>query len=128
VPKADVGPLKVPPELGVEQVLFLSDILPTGFMAVVNAEIEDGSIVAIFGAGPVGLMAVACARLKGAKTIYLIDHHQYRLDFAARTYGVIPVNFDMVDDPAAMIVRQTDGRGVDAAIDGVSRPRRPSLS
>ena len=70
MPKADVGPLKVPPELGVEQVLFLSDILPTGFMAVVNAEIEDGSIVAIFGAGPVGLMAVACARLKGAKAIY----------------------------------------------------------
>ena len=128
VPKANVGPLKIPAELDDEQVLFLSDILPTGFMAVVNAEIDRDSTVAILGAGPVGLMAAACARLKGARTIYMIDHHPYRLEFAGRTYGAIPLNFDEIDDPAAEIVRQTDRRGVDAAIDAVGFEAKGSVT
>ena len=84
VPKANVGPLVIPDSgLRDEQVLFLSDILPTGYMAAVNAAIGKGSTVAIFGAGPVGLMAAASARLLGAERIFMVDHHQYRLDFAA---------------------------------------------
>lgn len=120
VPKANVGPLKIPDGLDDEKVLFLSDILPTGYQAAVNAGITSGSSLVIHGAGPVGLMAAACARLLGATQIFMVDHHQYRLDFAAKTYGVIPINFDAVDDPAAAIIEQTAGfRGVDAAIDAV---------
>ena len=119
VPNGNVGPLKVPDVLSDEQVLFLSDILPTGYQAVVNAGIEEGSTVAIFGAGPVGLMSAACARMLGAERIFMIDHHGYRLDFAEQAYGVIPINFDEVDDPAELIVSRTNGRGVDATIDAV---------
>jgi threonine dehydrogenase-like Zn-dependent dehydrogenase len=120
VPKANFGPLKVPAGMEDEKVLFLSDILPTGYQAVMNAGISQGSSLVIYGAGPVGLMAAACARLLGAEDIFMVDHHQYRLDFAAATYGVIPINFDDIDDPAAAIIEQTSGyRGVDAAIDAI---------
>lgn len=119
VPKANVGPLVIPDLLSDDQVLFLSDILPTGYQAAVNAKIGKGSTVAIFGAGPVGLMAAASARMLGAERIFMIDHHQYRLDFAKTTYGVETINFDENDDAAAWIVEQTDYRGVDASIDAV---------
>lgn len=119
VPNANVGPLKVPDALSDEQVLFLSDILPTGYQAAVNAGIGQGSTVAIFGAGPVGLMSAACARMLGAERIFMIDHHAYRLAFAEQAYGIMPINFDEVDDPAEFIVAQTNGRGVDASIDAV---------
>ena len=120
VPKANVGPLVIPQtSLADERVLFLSDILPTGYQAALNAEIGPGSTVAVFGAGPVGLMAAASARMLGAERIFMIDHHPYRLDFAAATYGVEPINFDAVDDPANLIIDRTDGRGVDASIDAV---------
>lgn len=120
VPKANVGPFKIPDGLDDEQVLFLSDILPTGYQAVVNAGVSIGSTLVIFGAGPVGLMAAACARLLGAAEIFMVDHHPYRLEFARQHYGVIPINFDEVNDPAEAIIEQTVGhRGVDAAIDAV---------
>ncbi|WP_331352233.1 zinc-dependent alcohol dehydrogenase [Cellvibrio sp. UBA7671] len=120
VPKANVGPFKIPEGMDDEKVLFLSDILPTGYQAALNAGIVPGSSVVIHGAGPVGLMAAACARLLGAQQIFMVDHHQYRLDFALRNYGVIPINFDDIDDPASAIIEQTPGyRGVDAAIDAV---------
>jgi threonine dehydrogenase-like Zn-dependent dehydrogenase len=120
VPKANVGPFKIPEGMDDDKVLFLSDILPTGYQAALNAGIVPGSSVVIHGAGPVGLMAAACARLLGAQQIFMVDHHQYRLDFALRNYGVIPINFDDIDDPASAIIEQTPGyRGVDAAIDAV---------
>lgn len=119
VPKANVGPLVIPPGLPDEKVLFLSDILPTGYQAVVNGRVGPGSSVAIFGAGPVGLMAAACARLLGAEHIFMVDHHPYRLAFARQAYGVVPINFDAIEDPAEYIVEQTDFRGVDASIDAV---------
>ena len=119
VPNANVGPLVVPDALGDEQVLFLSDILPTGYQAARNAGIGPGSSVAIFGAGPVGYMSAACARMLGAETIFMIDHNPYRLEFARDTYGVIPINFDEVDDPAEAIIEATSGRGVDATIEAV---------
>jgi threonine dehydrogenase-like Zn-dependent dehydrogenase len=120
VPKANVGPLVIPDStLSDDQVLFLSDILPTGYQAAVNGNVGKGSTVAIFGAGPVGLMAAASARMLGAERIFMVDHHQYRLDFATQTYGVEPINFDEQDDPAEIIIERTNGRGVDASIDAV---------
>lgn len=120
VPKANAGPFRIPDALNDEQVLFLTDILPTGYQAVINAGVGQGSRVAIYGAGPVGLMAAACARMLGAEQIFMVDQHAYRLAYAQRTYGVIPINFDEIDDPAEAIIEQTPGhRGVDAAIDAV---------
>jgi len=119
VPQANVGPLKVPDVLADEQVLFLSDILPTGYQAAVNAQIGPGSSVAIFGAGPVGLMAAMCARYLGADQIFMVDNSDYRLSFAAAEYGAIPINFDEQDDPAEEILTSTQGHGVDATIDAV---------
>ena len=118
VPKANVGPFRVPTSLADEKVLFLSDILPTGYQAVLNAEVKQGSTLAIFGAGPVGLMAAACARMLGAETIFMVDHHPYRLEYARQTYGVQPINFDE-EDPAEIIIAATGHRGVDAVIDAV---------
>lgn len=120
VPKANVGPLVIPDtQLSDEQVLFLSDILPTGYQAALNAQVTPGSSVAIFGAGPVGMMAAASARLLGAEKIFMVDHHPYRLAFAQKTYDVLPIDFDQVDDPSQLIIEQTDHRGVDASIDAV---------
>lgn len=119
VPKANVGPLKVPDALPDEAVLFLSDILPTGYQAALNAQIQPGSSVAIFGAGPVGMMAAACARFLGAEKIFMVDHHAYRLQFAADTYGTSSIDFDKVDDPAEVILNATNSHGVDACIDAV---------
>ena len=119
VPMGNTGPLKIPDALTDAQVLFLSDILPTGYQAVINAEVGPGSTVAIFGAGPVGLMAAACARMLGAERIFMVDHHPYRLKFAVEQYGVEAINFDQQDDPAQAIIEATQFRGVDASIDAV---------
>ncbi len=120
VPKGNVGPFKVPPLLSDDKALFLSDILPTAWQAAKNAQIQQGSSVAVYGAGPVGLLTIACARLLGAEQIFVVDHHPYRLHFAADRYGAIPINFDEDSDPAQSIIEQTAGhRGVDAVIDAV---------
>jgi len=119
VPHADAGPIAIPDGLPDERVLFLSDILPTGYQAVLNAQVPPGGSLAIFGAGPVGLMSAACARLMGVERIFMIDHHAYRLDFARNAYGVETIDFDEDDDPAHTILDRTLGRGVDASIDAV---------
>lgn len=118
VPKANVGPIPITTSVADEQVLFLSDILPTGYQAVLNAGVGQGDSLAIFGAGPVGLMAAACARALGVERIFMVDHHAYRLEFARITYGVIPINFDQID-AAEFIVENTGARGVDGVIDAV---------
>ncbi len=118
VPKANVGPIKVDGGLADERVLFLSDILPTGYQAVLNAGVGQGSSLAIYGAGPVGLMTAACARMLGVEQIFMVDNQHYRLDFARGQYGVIPVDFDRVD-AAEMIIDNTASRGVDAVVDAV---------
>ncbi|WP_148716537.1 zinc-dependent alcohol dehydrogenase [Chitinolyticbacter meiyuanensis] len=127
VPRANVGPLKLPEGVADERVLFLSDILPTGYQAVLDAGVGVGSTVAIFGAGPVGQMAAACARLLGASRIFMVDHHRYRLNFATAAYAVDPINFDEIDDPAQYIIEHTDFRGVDASIDAVGFEAKGSL-
>jgi len=127
VPRGNTGPFKVPGSLADEQVLFLTDILPTGYQAVLNAEVSAGSKIAIFGAGPVGLMAAACARMLGAETIFMIDHHQYRLDFAEKMYGTVSIHYDEVEDVAQTIIQRTGNRGVDASIDAVGFEAKSSL-
>lgn len=118
VPKANVGPIKIPKNLADEQVLFLSDILPTGYQAVLNTGVGKGGSLAIFGAGPVGQMAAASARMLGIEKIFMVDHHKFRLDFAQQTYGVIPINFEDCD-AAEFIIEHTDGRGVDGVVEAV---------
>lgn len=119
VPKGNFNPFKVNGSLSDEKVLFLSDILPTAWQAVTNANITKGSTVAIYGAGPVGLLSAACAKMLGAEQIFVVDHNDYRLQYAKDTYGAIPVNFDKVD-AAEFIIEQTKGhRGVDGVIDAV---------
>jgi threonine dehydrogenase-like Zn-dependent dehydrogenase len=117
VPFADVGPFKVPAHLTDEQVLFLSDIFPTGYMAAVNAEIEPGDTVAIWGAGPVGQFAVRSAFLLGAERVICIDHYPDRLALAARA-GAETLNFHEVKVRDAL-TDMTAGRGPDRCIDAV---------
>ncbi len=127
-PKASTGPLVIPDStLSDERILFLSDILPTGWQAAVNADIVPGSSVAIFGAGPVGLMAAASARLLGAERIFMVDQHKYRLDYAVSAYGVEPIDFSNDDDPAERIMEATGSRGADASIDVVGFEAKDSL-
>lgn len=127
VPKGNVGPFKINGSLQDEQVLFLSDILPTGYQAVLNAGVGRGDSLAIFGAGPVGLMAAACARMLGVETIFMIDELQYRLDFAAAQYGTISINFNDDAVPAEQIQLRTQHRGVDASIDAVGFEAKGSI-
>jgi threonine dehydrogenase-like Zn-dependent dehydrogenase len=119
VPKANTGPFRIESDLSDEQVLFLSDILPTGYQAALYGGVKLGSTVAIFGAGPVGMMAAACCRMLGAERIFMVDHHDYRLEFARATYDAETIHFDREDDPAALIIDSTGGRGVDTSIDAV---------
>lgn len=127
VPKGNFGPFKVNGSLSDEKVLFLSDILPTAWQAVTNANITKGSTVAIYGAGPVGLLSAACAKMLGAEQIFVVDHNDYRLQYAKDTYGAIPVNFDKVD-AAEFIIEQTKGhRGVDGVIDAIGFEAKGSM-
>jgi threonine dehydrogenase-like Zn-dependent dehydrogenase len=119
VPFADVGPLKVSPFLDDEQVLFLSDILPTGYMGAEMCNLRGGEVVAVWGAGPVGQFAIASARLLGAERIIAIDRYQYRLDLAlARAGATDVINYEEVDVHEALR-EMTGGRGPDACIDAV---------
>jgi threonine dehydrogenase-like Zn-dependent dehydrogenase len=118
VPFADVGPLKVPVGLSDEQVLFLSDILPTAYMAAENCRIQPGDTVAVWGCGPVGLFAIDCAWWMGAERVIAIDHIARRLELA-RTFGrAETIDFDRVD-VAEALRDMTAGYGPDACIDAV---------
>src|SRR5215218_3196680 len=88
VPFADVGPIKIQDDLPDEQVLFLSDIFPTGYMGAEFCDIKGGDIIAVWGAGPVGMFAMASAFLLGAERVIAIDRFPYRLERAAATTGV----------------------------------------
>jgi threonine dehydrogenase-like Zn-dependent dehydrogenase len=119
VPFADVGPLKVPENLTDEQVLFLSDIFPTGYMGAEMCDIEGGDIVAVWGAGPVGQFAIASAKLLGAERIIAIDRFQYRLDMALERAGATDIiNYEQLNVQDALL-ELTGGRGPDKCIDAV---------
>jgi threonine dehydrogenase-like Zn-dependent dehydrogenase len=117
VPYSDVGPIVIPDGVEDEKVLFLSDILPTGWMAAVNCEIEQGDVVAVWGCGPVGLFAVESALFMGAHRVIAIDHHPHRLELAKKL-GAEVINFEEVNVREAL-VEMTGGIGPDACIDAV---------
>ena len=120
VPYADVGPLKIEDELTDEQVLFLSDILPTGFMGADFCEITGGESIAVFGAGPVGQFAIARAVMLGAEHVIAIDQFDYRLEMARNKAGATDtINFNEDADVVEQLKVQTGGRGPDAVIDAV---------
>src|ERR1051325_1382871 len=119
VPFADVGPIKVPEELSDEQVLFLSDIFPTGYMGAEMCDLRGGEVVAVWGAGPVGQLAIASAKLLGAERIIAIDRHAYRLKLALERAGATDViNYEESDVQEALL-ELSGGRGPDACIDAV---------
>ena len=118
IPFADNGPRKVPDGLSDEQVLFLTDILPTAWHGVTWAEVEPGDTVAVFGCGPVGLLAQRVAKFKGAGKVIGVDIVPERLDMARRLMGSVTVNADE-EDPDEFIRAHTEGRGADAVIDAV---------
>jgi threonine dehydrogenase-like Zn-dependent dehydrogenase len=119
VPFADVGPVKVPAWLTDEQVLFLSDILPTGYMGAEMCDLKHGQVVAVWGAGPVGQFAVASAKLLGADRVIVIDRFPSRLKLASEKAGATNTINYQENDVFEVLSDLTGGRGPDACIDAV---------
>jgi threonine dehydrogenase-like Zn-dependent dehydrogenase len=126
VPYANFGPRKVPVDFGDEEVLFLTDIFPTGYTAIDWADLKGGETVAVFGCGPVGLMAQKVAWLRGAGRVIGVDIQPYRLEAARRTARSEVVNADETD-PVEFIRHLTDGRGADVCVDAVGMEADRSL-
>jgi threonine dehydrogenase-like Zn-dependent dehydrogenase len=118
VPFADVGLLKIPEGLTDEQVLFLTDIFPTGYMAAENCNIQPGDVVAVWGCGPVGLFAIKSAYMLGAERVIGIDRIPERLQMAKEFGKAEVINYEEVDAGEA-VNEMTGGRGPDACIDAV---------
>jgi threonine dehydrogenase-like Zn-dependent dehydrogenase len=119
VPFADVGPLKVSSGLADEQVLFLSDIFPTGYMGAEMCDIKRGDVIAVWGAGPVGQFAITSAKLLGAERVVAIDRFPYRLRIAKERAGATDIiNYEETSVSEALM-ELTAGRGPDACIDAV---------
>ena len=119
VPFADVGPIKIENGIPDESVLFLSDILPTGYMGAEFCEITGGEVIAIWGAGPVGQFAAASAKLLGAERVILIDRFDYRMRIAEENLDVETLDYEEVDSVPEALKELTGGRGPDACIDAV---------
>ncbi|HEX2149774.1 MAG TPA: zinc-dependent alcohol dehydrogenase [Actinomycetota bacterium] len=120
VPFADVGPLKIEnSDLSDEKVLFLSDILPTGWMGAEMCDIKPGHIIAIWGAGPVGQFAAASAFLMGAERVIVIDRFPYRLQMVAENTGAETINYEEITNVREALKQMTGGRGPDGCIDAV---------
>jgi threonine dehydrogenase-like Zn-dependent dehydrogenase len=119
VPYADVGPIKIPDGMPDEQVLFLSDIFPTGYMGADNCNIKRGDTIAVWGCGPVGQFAIKSAFLLGAERVIAIDRFPYRLKMASEQGGAETINYAEVDSVPEVLREMTGGRGPDACIDAV---------
>lgn len=117
VPFADVGPIKIPEHLTDDQVLFLSDILPTAYMGAEGADIHPGATVAIWGCGPVGLLSIKCAFLLGAERVISIDRYPERLRLAEQA-GAVALNYEQVN-VRETLKEMTGGLGPDCCIDAV---------
>jgi threonine dehydrogenase-like Zn-dependent dehydrogenase len=119
VPYADVGPTVIPEWMDLDDAVLLTDVVPTGYQAAEMAGIQKGDTVAIFGAGPIGIMAARCAWLFGAGRVIVFDYLEYRLEFV-RDYGPAEAySFKEVDDVVVFMKKTTDGLGADVAIDAV---------
>ena len=120
VPYADVGPLKIEHDLTDEQVLFLSDIFPTGYFGAELCDIKGGEVIAVFGAGPVGQFAIASAVMMGAERVIAIDQYDYRLQMALNKAGATDaIDFSKDPDIVEQLKELSGGRGPDAVIDAV---------
>ncbi len=118
VPFADVGPTRVPDEMEDEEVLFLTDILPTGYQAAEQAGIDGGEVVAVWGAGPVGLFSAASAYQLGAERVISIDRIPERLEMARQEVGAEVLNYEK-EHVLGKLQNMTAGRGPDVCIDAV---------
>jgi threonine dehydrogenase-like Zn-dependent dehydrogenase len=119
VPFADVGPIRIPDGVTDEQVLFLSDILPTGWQAALRGEIEPGDTVAVWGCGPVGYFAIQSAFLQGAARVIAIDRFPERLALARDACHAEVIDYEQTDDLVELLKQTTGGRGPDVCIDAV---------
>jgi threonine dehydrogenase-like Zn-dependent dehydrogenase len=119
VPFADVGPIRVPDELTDEQVLFLSDVFPTGYMAAENCDIRPGDVVAVWGCGPVGQFAIRSAFFLGAERVIAIDRFPARLRLAESAGKAETIDYEAIEDVVEELKQRTGGRGPDACIDAV---------
>lgn len=126
VPFADVGPIKVPEGLSDEQVLFLSDIFPTGYMGAEFCDIKGGETIAVFGCGPVAQFSIRSAFMLGAERVIAIDTVPERLALAKEA-GAITIDF-MKEDVYDRIQELTHGRGADACIDAVGTEAHTTAS
>ena len=118
VPFANVGPLKIPEHLTDDQVLFLSDIFPTGYMGAEMCNIQPGDTIAVWGCGPVGQFAMKSAFLLGAERVIGIDRFPERLRMARERVGAETINYEEAN-PLPELKEMTGGRGPDACIDAV---------
>jgi S-(hydroxymethyl)glutathione dehydrogenase / alcohol dehydrogenase len=118
VPYADYGPRKISGALSDEQVLFLTDIFPTGWSAIDWAELKGGETVVVFGCGPVGIMAMKSAWLRGAGRVIGVDIQDYRLEMARKAANAETINYNEVDAVEA-IRSMTGGYGADVCVDAV---------
>lgn len=119
VPYADVGPTVIPDWMDPDDAVLLTDVVPTGYQAAEMGGIQPGDTVVVFGAGPVGLMAARAAWLFGAGRVIVIDHLDYRLEFARRFGPAEVYNFRELDDVVVFLKKQTDSLGADVCIDAV---------
>ncbi len=119
VPYANVGPTVIPEGMDLDDAVLLTDVVPTGYQAAEMAGIQPGDTVMVFGAGPVGIMAAKCAWLFGAGRVMIIDHIDYRLEFAKNYAQCEAYNFEEIGDLAVFAKKQTDSLGADVCIDAV---------
>ncbi|MDB5628108.1 MAG: Alcohol dehydrogenase GroES domain protein [Tardiphaga sp.] len=119
VPYANFGPQKIPETMDLDDAVLLTDIVPTGYQAAEMGGIKPGDTVVVFGAGPVGIMAARCAWLFGAERVIIIDHIDYRLEFARKYCPAEAYNFRSLQDPVAFLKKTTDSLGADVCIDAV---------
>jgi threonine dehydrogenase-like Zn-dependent dehydrogenase len=119
VPYADVGPTLIPQGMDIEDAVMLTDVTPTGYQAAEMGGIQKGDTVVVFGAGPVGIMAARCAWLFGAGRVIIIDHLEYRLEFARNYSYCEAYNFKEMDDVVVFLKKATGGLGADVCIDAV---------
>jgi len=119
VPYADVGPVVIPEWMDPDDAVLLTDVVPTGYQAAEMGGIQPGDTVVVFGAGPIGIMAAKCAWLFGAGRVIIIDHIEYRLEFAERYAQCEAYNFNSIGDPVVFLKTITDSLGADVCIDAV---------
>jgi threonine dehydrogenase-like Zn-dependent dehydrogenase len=119
VPYADVGPTVVPPGMDLDDAVLLTDVVPTGYQAAEMGGIKTGDTVVIFGAGPIGIMAAKCSWLFGAARVIVIDHLEYRLEFARNYAQCEAYNFKSLGDPVLFLKKTTGWFGADVCIDAV---------